>query len=135
MNIVGSRYLAVASGDSSVHDSGFCDTPEQAAWLAISYMQDLSSDDLLWLTVITLRFGDEWMEESYAEELPPPEAYVLARKFEKIGPLEEEGDDVCDICMRSGVNVLMVTADGRTVCDDCAEDWQDEWDEEDGDEG
>lgn len=35
----------------------------------------------------------------------------------------EEGDDMCDICMRSGVAVYRTTLAGDTVCesDDCQE--------------
>jgi hypothetical protein len=38
----------------------------------------------------------------------------------------EDGDDMCDICMRSGVAVYRTTLTGDTVCDD--DDCQDEAD-------
>jgi hypothetical protein len=41
-----------------------------------------------------------------------------------------EGDDVCDICMRSHMRCDQTTADGRTVCVECAEEWDPEWDED-----
>lgn len=31
----------------------------------------------------------------------------------------EEGDDMCDLCMRSGIAIYRTTLDGRTVCEDC----------------
>jgi hypothetical protein len=34
-------------------------------------------------------------------------------------------DDLCDVCMRSGVTVARTTADGRDVCTECDEDTQD----------
>lgn len=34
----------------------------------------------------------------------------------------EEGDDMCDFCMRSGIQISMTTEDGLAICDDCAED-------------
>lgn len=46
---------------------------------------------------------------------------VMDRHFH--GEPEEvpEGDDVCDKCMRSGVEVSQTDANGNTVCTDCAE--------------
>lgn len=32
----------------------------------------------------------------------------------------ERGDDLCDLCFRSGVAVYRTTRDGRTVCEDDA---------------
>lgn len=34
---------------------------------------------------------------------------------------EDEGDDVCDKCMRSGVQVSQTDENGDTVCAECAE--------------
>lgn len=34
-------------------------------------------------------------------------------------PDEDEGDDLCDVCMRSGVSVSHTDEVGRTVCNDC----------------
>lgn len=41
---------------------------------------------------------------------------------------ENEGDDVCDTCMRSGVVVYQTDGEGNTVCVDCAEEMDDEED-------
>lgn len=38
--------------------------------------------------------------------------------FDRVEPTVD-GDDLCDICMRSGVHVSRTLDDGRTVCVDC----------------
>ena len=40
---------------------------------------------------------------------------------------EDDGDDLCDSCMRSGVEISHTDDDGNTVCVECAAEENEEW--------
>lgn len=40
---------------------------------------------------------------------------------------DDDGDDLCDTCMRSGVEISHIDDDGNTVCVECAEEANEEW--------
>lgn len=118
-------YMCVATGEDGMARSYWHESEREATREATEFAGT------------TEEMGDCMTIEFTGDE-PPRLGITYATDPEMVEGIlcerQNEGDDVCDICGRSNVICNQTTADGRTVCVDCADDWQDEWDEEDEDE-
>ena len=110
-------YMCVATGDSGMARSQWWEVEEDA----IREATDIADT--------TEEMGD-CMTIEFTGDIPPHLGITYATDPEMVEQIlaerQDEGDDLCDICMRSGVQVSFTTRDGRTVCPDCAEDFEEE---------
>ncbi len=69
--------------------------------------------------VFTARLSEEALTNLGRDEKLNDEKAELLRSQQEDENDESEGDDLCDYCMRSGVEVHRTDADGKTICTDC----------------